>query len=182
MQFNLHYKQHQLHELAATVYVYQFPFCPFIPCNSLVVRMPLCVITVKQQIYCCRQQDFQGFRGGLKGWMRVQYLRTSKYILLVSCDSNLFISLHCLLKCQQWIVANYIQLWDQNSLSYGVRSQAFLMQSLLSLLFLNTGGAVWSFRSSFLSFVPRLISAFRMREPAQRGLFEGVSEANHSAH
>ena len=57
--------------------------------------------------------------------MRVQYLRTSKYILLVSCDSNLFISLHCLLKCKQWIVAEYIQLWDQNSLSYGVRSQAF---------------------------------------------------------
>ena len=31
--------------------------------------------------------------------MRVQYLCMNKYIPLVSCDSNLFTSLHCLLKC-----------------------------------------------------------------------------------
>ena len=56
-----------------------------------------------------RQQDLLGFGGGLKGWMRVQYL---KYITLLSCDSNLFTSLHCLLKCLLVI-------------SYGVWCQAF---------------------------------------------------------
>ena len=57
--------------------------------------------------------------------MRVQYLVMNKYIPLVSCVSNLFTTLHCLLKCLQWILAVYIQVWDQNSLRYGVRSQVF---------------------------------------------------------
>ena len=57
--------------------------------------------------------------------MRVQHLHMNKDIPLVSCDSNLLTSLHCFLKCLQWIFAEYTQLWDQNALCYGVRSQAF---------------------------------------------------------
>ena len=34
-------------------------------------------------------------------------------------------SQYCLVKCLKWIFAEYIQLWDQNYLSYGVQSQAF---------------------------------------------------------
>ena len=59
-----------------------------------------------------------------KSRVRVQQLSTNKYIPLVSCDSTFR---HCLLKCMsiQWIFAEPIELWDQDSLSYGVWSQVF---------------------------------------------------------
>ena len=71
-----------------------------------------------------------GFGGGLKGWMRVQYLRMNKSILAVG-----FVWLQLLhisaLSRQVSIVdinfADYIQLWDQilSPMEYGVRP--FLM-------------------------------------------------------
>ena len=61
------------------------------------------------------------------------------YIPLISGESNLFTSLHCLLKRVYWIFAEYIQLWGQN----------FIVTP-----FPSTGVTVCSFSSSFLSFVP----------------------------
>ena len=66
--------------------------------------------------------------------------------------------------------------------SYGVQSQAFLMYPLLSSLFLSTRFVVWSFKSYFLALSPGSFPLSTRGEPAQRGLFDGVSQAKRSAH
>ena len=78
--------------------------------------------------------------------MRVELLGTNKYVPLLSFVSNLFTSWHCLLKSPSivhghllsthlgtatpqitvysaWKFAEHIQLWNQNSLSFGAWSQ-----------------------------------------------------------
>ena len=54
-----------------------------------------------------------------KSRVRVQQHSTNKYIPLVSCDSTFRYSL------LKWIFAEPIELWNQDSLSYGVWSQVF---------------------------------------------------------
>ena len=54
--------------------------------------------------------------------MRVQHLHMNKYIPLVSCDSNLLTSLHCLLKCSRYLLSTYSY---GIRICHGVRSQAF---------------------------------------------------------
>ena len=65
--------------------------------------------------------------------MRVERVSTNKYIPLLSFVSNLFTSWHCLLKSQSIVhghllsthlgTVSSIQLWNQNSLSFGAWSQ-----------------------------------------------------------
>ena len=75
----------------------------------------------------------------------------NKYIPLVSCISNLFKSCYCLLK-SRYIVHRYkhIQLWNQDSLGYGMESgwcTLHCMQALFRAVTI-TGVVVRGFRSS----------------------------------
>ena len=87
--------------------------------------------------------------------MRVQHLNTTKYISFVSCVSSLFTSWHCLLKLMVY-VCGYLpgtNSHPENSLNYGLWSQAFFYVDYLSTLFSSTitGDSVWSFRSFSLA-------------------------------
>ena len=72
------------------------------------------------KLLCCRQQDLQAFGGGLKSCnlrVRVQYLST--------CIFHWFPVTPAYLHLCTVSSSVYIQLWNWNSLSYGVWSQPF---------------------------------------------------------
>ena len=78
----------------------------------------------------------------------IQHFGTNKYILLVSCISNLFTSWHCLLKSRS-IVHGCIQVWNQDSLGYDTESGwCRLHCKPYSGAVTTTGVVVQGFRSS----------------------------------
>ena len=79
--------------------------------------------------YCCRQQGLKAFGSCLKSCklsVRVEHLGTNKYIPLVSCVSNLFTSLHCLLKSQSivhgYLLSTYTAVESEFSQLWGMES------------------------------------------------------------